>query len=216
MKTLYYAIAFLLLTSCAQKMYTISPDYSLSEVNGEVIKGHIFEDSLVKVQLIYSDKFYRIRLQNVSSENLFVEWDEMSFGRNGVVGNVVNKSSDWFNVNEQLKATAVPPGLEINDEIIPVNNILSRSDGSLYLKNLDKTYYSKYESHAKNYSNHKSVHNITLAIRQNSKTNYYNFKLNKVSVISQNEVPEESHLEIMGFHYMTMLLVTIISFVYFI
>lgn len=186
MKQLFYLLIFLFLaSSCTYKLYYVKPNYALQQVNKKKVNSQHFKDSLISVELIYAENWYDLKLENISDDNIFIVWDEMSFGLNGNVGPIMNKDVELFQKGQTIKPTIVPPGSVRLDQIIPVENIHTTIEGET-ISSLDEGLVTSYFSLAKKYVDEEKEHTIYLAIKHKDKMKYYLFDFNRIAIVKDN------------------------------
>lgn len=185
----YIKLSFILFTvitlsSCFLQLYKVTPDYKISEINGQSLESSVYEDSLVTIDLEYKTLYYNIKIQNNTNETVTVLWDRMTFAKDSIAEKIVLKNNTFLNINSAIAPTSIPPGLKIEEKIIPINNVLIKSDKNVYIEKIDKPFYSEHEIQARQNADMIVKHNIAVAIEYKGEVKYYNYIFDRNAMIS--------------------------------
>lgn len=122
-----------LLSSCVslmgvkyQYMYVLKEPYSSNMQYG---------DETINIHFAIADTSIVFTMKNVTNDIIKIIWDEASFVQRGNAQRIMHVGVKYSDRNSSQPPTIIPPGVSIEDNVIPVNNVYWR-DG----------YYSKYSS----------------------------------------------------------------------
>lgn len=142
-KTFIFAFVATALSSCGMlKSYTAMYDVSLSVVespadakkqfgetkvvnfkDGEVSK-YRYEDDFIDIVWYVSLKQFNFKLTNKSNHTIKINWDDISFvDYDGKVGRVMHAGVKYADRNSSQPASTVPKGANIEDILLPTENV---------------------------------------------------------------------------------------------
>ena len=107
-------------------------DYFMS--NPKQNKEMSFEDDTMTISFIISDKSINFILKNKTKGVLKINWDEVSLIIFNKALRVMHSGVKYINRNESQPPTVIPPNSQIEDALLPSDNIFYRSGyyGSAY------------------------------------------------------------------------------------
>lgn len=82
-----------------------------------------FSDSTIAIGFSISKASINFRLKNLANEPLKIIWDEASIVQFGEAKKIMHSGIKYVDRNSPQTPTTVPPGVEINDLVIPTENI---------------------------------------------------------------------------------------------
>jgi hypothetical protein len=98
-------------------------NYSYELASDTLTRGKQFKDDKINVNFEIGEKQIEFALKNLTVNPIRINWDEVSFIKDGISHRVIHKGIRLIEKDAPQASSVIPPLTEINELVVPVDNI---------------------------------------------------------------------------------------------